>query len=556
MLRASFSCALRTTFALTVVWMTTCSVFAQSYNAKLSGGISNIAAVVQRAESPNCSSSHCLLGDKPLRLTVTPPMVGSVSVELKRASIPTHVIRKHESHAQQDRLPILLKGTGRIRHYNGDGSTALVPVAATIYRDDVDPIVEISLPRAFRFSRGSGIGVYRSRLSTLATMRDKNTRGEIPSSSAFSEEMCGLATASSQGGAVYSSRIEPIVRSQATYNVLYIGTDFDSAFSTRAGCSSTSVCHNKILSILNQASVFYEGQLGYSLEVSRQFGPTNFGRETESSFLLDTVAESNRANRGEFLHNGSNATDNQIDLFKSFTGRTMTDKVIGIAYVGTLCQNSQSAFSNAITQYVSAAVNPVVAAHEIGHTLNAQHVSSGIMKPNIGASPPQSFSSESLLTISDYLSQHYDECRQGTSSGMSDAPIGDPHAGKPVTMRLSPRVSGTRKITLSTQVSSVQSGCQIRIRAASSARGASVGKVVMSVLPTSTISSASGSISFGTLPSSSGNKRVYLVAEYYCPSGSISEVSKVVSFDPNTIRGLRSKTSPTKWISLLRAILS
>lgn len=556
MIRAFFSSALRTIITLAVIGMTTDSVFAQTYNARLSGGLADIAAVVQRAKSPGCSSSRCLLGDRPLRLTVTPPLVGSVSVEIKRASIPTHVIREHESRDNQDRLPILLKGTGRIRHYSSDGSTALVPVAATIYRDERDPIVEISLPHTFRFSGGSGIGVYRSRLTALTTRREKNTRGDIPSHSAFNEAMCGLEAASSNGGSAQSSRVDPIVRSQATYNVLYIGTDFDSAFTTRAGCSSTSGCNNKILSIMNQASVFYERQLGYSLEVSRQFGPTNFGRETESGFLLDAVAEANRANRGEFIHNGSNSTNNQIDLFKSFTGRTMTDKVIGIAYVGTLCQNSQSAFSNAITQYVSAAVNPVVAAHEIGHTLNAQHVTAGIMKPNIGSSPPQSFSSESLLTISDYLSQHYDECRQGTSSGMNDAPTGDPHAGKPVTMRLSARASGTRRITLSTQVSSLQPGCQIRIRGASSARGASTGKVVMSVLPTSNLSSASGSISFGTRSSSSGNPRVYLVAEYNCPSGSISEVSKVVSFDPNTIRGLRSKTSPTKWISLLRAILS
>jgi hypothetical protein len=556
MSRAFFSCALPALFALNVVGMTTGSVFAQSYNATLSGRVSDITAVLQRAESPDCSSSRCLLGDKPLRLTVTPPMVGSVSVELTRASVPTHVIREHESRAQLDRLPILLKGTGRIRHYNSDGSTASVPVAATIYRDSVDPIIEISLPHTFRFSRGSRLGIYRTQLSALTTRRDKNTRSEIPSSSAFSEKMCGLSMASSHREAVYSSRIEPIVRSQATYSVLYIGTDFDSAFPSRSGCASTSACNNKILSIINQASVFYERQLGYSLEVSRQFGPTNFGRETESSFLLDVVAEANRVSRGEFIHNGSNLTENQVDLFKSFTGRTMADKVIGIAYVGTLCQNSQSAFSNAITQYVSAAVNPVVVAHEIGHTLNALHVTSGIMKPGIGSSPPQSFSSESLLTISDYLSQHYNECRRGTSSGMNDAPRGDPHAGKLVTMRLSARASGTRKITLSTQVSSLQPGCQIRIRGASSARGASAGKVVMSVLPTSNISSASGSISFGTLPSSSGNQRVYLVAEYYCPSGSISEVSKVVSFNPNTIRGIRSRTSPSKWISLLRSILS
>jgi hypothetical protein len=556
MIRA-FSFALRASVALAVFVMTTGSLFAQNYNANLSGGVSDIAAVIQRAESHDCWSSRCLLGNKPLRLTLTPPMVGSVSMELTRASIPTHVIREYESRARHERLPILLKGTGRIRHYNRDGSTALVPIAASIYRDDVDPIVEISLPRAFRFSRGSGLGVYRSRLSTLAVSREKNTRGELPSSSAFSQEKCGLSTTASYSGAVHPWRIEPIVRSQSTYNVIYIGTDFDSAFSTRAGCSSTSACHNKILSIINQASVFYERQLGYSLEVSRQFGPTNFGRETESSFLLDTVAEANRANRGEFIHNGSNSSENQIDLFKSFTGRTMADKVIGIAYVGTLCQNSQSAFSNAITQYVSAAVNPVVAAHEIGHTLNALHVTSGIMKPGIGSSPPQSFSSESLLTISDYLSQHYSECRQGTSSGMNEAPTGgDPHAGKPTTMRLSARASGTRKITLSTQVSSLQLGCQIRIRGASSARGASSGKVVMSVLPTSSISSVSGSISFGTRSSSSGSQRVYLAAEYYCPNGSISEVSKTVSFNPNTIRGLRSKTSPTKWISLLRSILS
>jgi hypothetical protein len=362
--------------------------------------------------------------------------------------------------------------------------------------------------------------------------------------------------ASSRGRFASPSRIEPIVRSQAIYKALYIGTDFDSAFITRAGCSSTSACNNKILSILNQASVFYERQLGYSLEVTRQFGPTNFGRQTESSFLLDSVAEANRVNRSQFIHNGLNSTENQVDLFKSFTGRSLDDKVIGIAYVGTLCQNSQSTYANAITQFVSSAVNPVVAAHEIGHTLNAQHVTSGIMKPNIGSSPPQSFSSESLLSISDYLSQHYDECRQGSSSGMNDSTGNDPHGGKPVTMRLSARASGTRRLAITTQVSSLLAGCQIRVRAANSAKGASVGKIVLSALPVANTSSVSASMSFGTTPSSSGSRRVFLVAEYNCPNGAITEVSKVVSFDPNTIRGIRSKTSPSRWISLLRSILS
>lgn len=555
-MRARFLYALQIAIALLAVTTAIEPSLAQGYNAKFSGELTRVADIVRRAAADECVSSRCLLEGKPLRITLTTPMVGSISVALNRASIPTNIVREHAATSAESKLPILLKGVGRVRHYQSDGLTALVPVAATIFRDGVEPILEISLPHTFRFSRSSGIGVYRSRISALTVGTVKNARGEIPSSSAFQRETCGLSTTTGRSRLRFSERIEPIVRSLATYNVVYLGTDFDSSFTTRAGCASTAACNNKILSIINQASVFYERQLGYSLEVSRQFGPTNFGRETESSFLLDTVAESNRVNRGQYIHNGLNTSENQIDLFKSFTGRTMDGKVIGIAYVGTLCQNSQSAFSNAITQYVSAAVNPVVAAHEIGHTLNAQHVASGIMKASISTSPPQSFSSESLLTISNYLTQHYGECRQGTSSGMNNTPAGNPHDGKPVTMRLAARAAGIRKVTLSAEVSAVQPGCQIRIRAATAARTASTGKVVMSILPTTTASNASASISFGTLPSSSGNRRVYLVAEYNCPSGSIVEVSKVFPFDPNTIRGLRSRTTQSKWISLLRSILS
>lgn len=539
-----------------VVCLAPTPALSQAYNATLSGAVTKIQEVLERASLPDCSTSRCLLAENTLRFTVRTPIAGSVSVELTRASIPTKIIREAATATESARLPILLKGTGRIRHYNSDGSAAQVPVAATLYRDSADPVLEVSLPHNFRFSRRSGVGVYRAHVSSLTNSSRRNSRADIPSSSAFMKDTCGLEMSAPRGSSLQAFRIEPIVRSQATYNVLYIGTDFDSAFMSRAGCSSTSVCNNKILSIMNQASVFYERQLGYSLEVTRQFGPTSFGRMTESGFLLDTIAESNRVNRGQFIHNGSNTVENQIDLFKSFTGRTMDGKVIGIAYVGTLCQNSQAAFSNAITQYVSPAVNPVVAAHEIGHTLNAQHVTAGIMKPNIGASPPQSFSSESLLTISDYLNRYYNECKQGTSSGMNNAPGDDPHLGKPVTMRLSARPTGARKLTLVTQVANVQSGCQVRIRAATSAKGASAGTVVTSILPTSSASTVNASVSFGTQPSSSGSRRVYLVAEYTCPVGGITEVSKVVSLDPNGIRGLRSKTTRTKWISLLRSGLS
>ena len=555
-MRASSSYTLQLALTLSTILIATRTGLTEGYNARLSGELSKVKEIVGRANSDGCVSSRCLLGDRSIKITVATPMVGSVSVTLTRAAIPTHVIREHDSSTSTASLPILLKGVGRIRHYNNDGSTALIPVAATIFRDDGEPTIEISLPHSFRFSQSSGIGVYRSQLGALTNDRKKNARGEVPSSSAFRQETCGLSMGSSRSQATRRERIEPIVRSLSTYNVIYVGTDFDSSFIRKAGCSSTSACNNKILSIMNQASVFYERQLGYSLEVTRQFGPTNFGSETISSFLLDSVAESNRANRGQFIHNGSNTGDNQIDLFKSFTGRTMNDKVIGIAYVGTLCQNAESTFSNAITQYVSAAVNPVVAAHEIGHTLNAQHVSSGIMQGKVSTSPPQSFASESLLTISNYLNQNYGECRQGISSGMNNTASNDSHAGKPVTMQISARATGIRRVLLSAQISTLQTGCQIRIRAASSSREARIGKIVMSILPSTTVSSASASISYGTIASASGNRRVYLVGEYNCPVGSITEVSKIISFDPNTIRGVRARTTTTKWISLLRSILS
>jgi len=344
---------------------------------------------------------------------------------------------------------------------------------------------------------------------------------------------------------------------QASYKVLYIATDFDAKFASRAKCSSASSCRNRILSTINQAAVFYERQLGFTLEVARQFGPTNHGRDTMSELVLDTFQDYNYVNRYQIIHTGNNSDPNQVDLFQLFTGRTMDDEVIGVAYVGTLCRNIQSRFSNAVVQHVSKTLDPITTAHEIGHTLNAQHTSSGIMRPNLGSTPPTSFSDPSLSVISAYLSEWYPECRQGISNGIvSPAPGGggsNQFDGKPVTVQLSVASSSPKTITLSTAVSCVNANCSIRVHAATSARGAYLGEVVLERSLTTPSIRVVGTARSRVLPDKKKNSHIYFFADYSCSDGSTQEISKVVKFTPNKVKGTAKRARSKRfWIKTLR----
>jgi len=354
------------------------------------------------------------------------------------------------------------------------------------------------------------------------------------------------------------------VTSQGIYPTLYIATDYDALFASRIRCNTPTACNDALLRVLHATAVFYEEQLGYTLTVARQFGPTSVSSTTVPSQLLDSAQQSSLIPRFSFLHTGTNIAENQVDLFHFFTGRTMDEKTIGIAYVGTACKNEQSEFSQAVIQHVSDELNPVTTAHETGHTLNALHTTSGIMRPNLSGNTPKSFSSASLLAISGHLDAWYRECRQGTAEGSATptptpTPRGggssssNPYTGKPVTVQLAVLSAAPKTVSINTTVTSIAENCSVRIRSGTTSLGALRGAVLTEFSPTALSTAKTGSARFQVKPSNSTKANIYFVAEHSCADGTILEVSRVQKFNPNRVRGVsRTQRSKRAWLQVLR----
>jgi hypothetical protein len=537
----------------------TTASYAERANARIVAGATGLKAIIARADSSTCTDSGCLLRNRVIPVTVVSPAGTTFQVRITDARVPATVVRDAQDDDTGTR-PILMRGYARVRHTGPQGETRRFPVAATIYRDTATPSVEITTPHIRRRAAQAGLVVFKAPLRNLTGRFTRNARAQFASSSAFGAKRCGF-DATSQATSIQSLPDVEDVAIQTTYNVLYIGTDYDAQFASVMGCSSQSACHNKILSIINQSGAFFEAQLGYTLEVARQFGPTNHGTDTDASALLDNVQVYNTANRLQYVHTASNTTDNQFDLFQLFSGKTLDNSVIGIAYTETACRDSQAEYAHSLIQHVSTALDPVVSAHEFGHTLGAAHTTSGIMKANLGNPPPSTFASESLLVISNFLTSYYTQCRQGTAQAVltptptplpTSTSTPSPYAGKPTTLSLTVRSSRKQSVSVKYRVASVTAGCSVTIRAAATSAKARSGSIISQLNPSTGVTTRTASIKTGVTPTARGDANVYFAAEHSCSNGSILEISKVRSLNPNRISGVRGRTSKSRWIRLLK----
>lgn len=555
---------------LTLCCLHTGQAIGESPNGWVRGSYHHLTSLLSRADGLPCRELVCPIPLRPIVLTVRTPVapltrIILTSAELTSPSINSNSPSEGDQTGEQKR-PILLRGWIEPRN----PSQPLAPVAAAITRSSETPVLSITTPslRRGKLNQTDTLFSVLVPVPELSKTSKRNARSRRSSSFAFTNVRCGTTPPEnySRQQTLVAASGQPAVKARTTYPTLYIATDFDQQFASRARCASVPACNDAIISLLHTTSVLYEAQIGYTLTVARQFGPTAIGNATVPTSVLDAAQTLSLAPRFQFLHTGSHTTENQVDLFQFFTGRTMDEKTIGIAYVGTACRNDQAEFSQAVVQYVSEGLNPVIAAHEIGHTLNALHTSSGIMRPNLSNNTPRSFSSASLLTISNHLDTWYPECRQGLAPGVTTPtptpkPSGgssssNPYSGKPVTVGLVPRSLEPKTVSLSVTVTSINPACSVTIRAGTTSLGALRGEGLVNFTPTENTSTKTGAARFRVKPGTSRSSNVYFVAEHSCADGTILEVSRVRRFNPNRIRGIsRSQRSKRIWLNTLRESL-
>lgn len=158
-----------------------------------------------------------------------------------------------------------------------------------------------------------------------------------------------------------------------------------------------------IQSILNTAEAIYTSQLGIRFDLVRQHAFQNRKPQPLTSSDALTLLNQFRDVRSHRNHLG------QADVYQLFTGKDLFGSIIGLSYVGPVCQDNF--YSVSLVMRVANSIQALVSAHEFGHTLGASHpedtlpsppasLMTGIVRPD-----QTSFSNFSLNEINSHLAQ-------------------------------------------------------------------------------------------------------------------------------------------------------
>ncbi len=156
-----------------------------------------------------------------------------------------------------------------------------------------------------------------------------------------------------------SSRIWTRMQRFSPPRILEVGAEADYAFFRKFGTQT----RNYIRATLRAADTLYTSEIGIRIKLT-SLRVTNQGSLQASAVTAENVLESFRRQ--------SRKLRVPTDVRHLFTGRQFDDSTIGLAYVGTACMDEER-FNVGISRSVNRALQPVLAAHEIGHNLNAVH---------------------------------------------------------------------------------------------------------------------------------------------------------------------------------------
>lgn len=182
--------------------------------------------------------------------------------------------------------------------------------------------------------------------------------------------------------------------------ILRVATEADYAFVQQMG--GATAANNYIMSVINMVDALYEKELGISIEVTAQHAwttpdPYNPNNQGDLSPILMSMMGYWNQNRPQSTH--------PRDVAHLFSGRWQG---AGLAFVGVICQAPQYAYGLSV-QCNNASVQALVAAHELGHNLGADHADGGecsmsLMNPMLrpGVS---SFCQPSRNVITGYVAQ-------------------------------------------------------------------------------------------------------------------------------------------------------
>lgn len=187
------------------------------------------------------------------------------------------------------------------------------------------------------------------------------TEPQGPSAARF---VAGAGSAGAEAAPQFVQAVAPAVASAAApLQQATIGLVADYDYFVNHGANAAA----DMLSVINQVAGVFQAQTGVDLHVTQTVvyttTPDPFDDTTDPTTLL-TEFSNYKASSGSPVYG--------TDVAHLFTGRTLDSSVLGIAWIGTLCDSTYStALSTDFTTDNTSLV--LLAAHEIGHVFGAYH---------------------------------------------------------------------------------------------------------------------------------------------------------------------------------------
>jgi hypothetical protein len=439
--------------------------------------------------------------------------------------------------------------------------------AGSIYKKNGRLLLELTFPAKTK----SAVQYYSVKIPL------DDSRGSINRSPNFAlsgktcgDEAKGSLAAASSASLAGSYQADAATSSPVVYREYEIAADADAQYRSIFG--STSATTTRMSSVLNTVNAIYENTLGFHVQQR--------ALSAQSSAAVYTVSSNPSVyeNLLSAFQNHINSTGNlgAADVYFLFSGQTFGDGVVGLAYVGAAC--SAPDFSYGITQRLSDQLDPVIVAHEMGHTLGAthgvdvDHPTTGIMAPFV--SNTQTFSAFSLDQIQSYVAGNGSclaSVNYGTPTPTPTPPPGSTPTptptsgsggggggggagtggGNPIAppVSLSVKVRG-KVFSGSFTVSQLIDGCSVTLRAGTTYFNARTGKIIDTGLISATSYTFTQTLTTKVKQLGSKDKRkVYIVAQHSCP-GFNPTYSDSKNISPFRV-SVKKVVSLKKWISLL-----
>ena len=236
------------------------------------------------------------------------------------------------------------------------------------------------------------------------------------------ESLIAGATGRATASQAYSSIAADLSRKDTTTNTsqqLVVGVVADHTFTDNLGSDPET----EIVARMNVVDGIWSSQV----DISIVLGPVTVLTDTTDTFTSTTTPTDLLSQVADYRAKA--ATSNGPALTHLMTGRTLDGNIVGISYLGAVCDGN---YSSSLSANISSTTEgALITAHELGHSFNAVH--DGVA--GVCASTPQTYLMAPIINFSNQFSAcsltsiaataKTASCVQAVSTGSGSGSSGD-----------------------------------------------------------------------------------------------------------------------------------